>query len=131
MPVPDTFKASVMSNHVLPNYAKDIQGTIQHKDSWGKAKVGFAVVTGIAIAAHTCISFANIQFQSSYLSMGGAAFGIGSFLSIIASTYADKQQNKIAKKTKEIIDNINIPLTLVDTESGQNPQLSNIYPQSQ
>jgi len=125
MQVPDTFKASVLSSHVLPNYEKEIKSTIQHKDSWGKAKVGFAVISGFATAIQTILSFINIQYQSPYLSMGGAGLGISTFLGIIGSHYADKQQNKINNKINDIIKNINIPLTI--DEEANNPQLTSIY----
>lgn len=126
MPVPDTFKATVLSNHLFPQVEKEIKSTIAHKDSWGKAKVTFAVFSGLATAIQTFLSFVNIQYQSPYVNMGGAALGITTFLGIIGSHYSDKQQNKIANKVEEILKNINIPVTL--DESATNPSIENFYP---
>lgn len=115
------FRRKVFLEIIQPEYENDIRDTLQLRNCWSKTSNVFFTLSSILIGVTTLLSFANGQFKTDYLNYIAGSVGIVAILCERFGAYAKTNDHNTTLKINEILKNVGVTHTFVDTSKYDAP----------
>jgi hypothetical protein len=109
------FKSNIINELILPNYRDSIEYTIKTKDCWGQTSSICFTLSTVFVGISSLLSFANGQFNSSFLNYLAGSVGLLAIILDKFGSYSETQDSLKTKKVNDILKHIGIDIKIPDT----------------
>jgi len=115
---PKFYREQIFNTLVLPYYAKNIEYEIKTKDGWSKVSIVFLSISTFLIGGSSILSFACGFYPNNYLNFVAGSIGLLSIVFKEFATYANSIDHIKTLTLNELLKNIDINHTFIDSSSN-------------
>lgn len=115
------FRRKIVLEILQPEYENDIRETLRLRNCWSKTSNVFFTISSVLMGITSLLSFANGQFKAGYLNYIAGCIGILAILCERFGTYSRTNDHNTTLKVNEILKNVGVNHSFVDTSKFDVP----------